>query len=194
MKIQATGPWTIIGAVVRPSKYSGNDYTHVTMTNAQGQRANTNIGSDFNNNSQWQTVLQAYDDDNTVVIDNIFYKTKNNKIVLDSYTDNPVIDADSRPSIISASPDLQRQQIKQERSDFNQRKLQEVIDSGIEYKNGHWDITPYIVRQRGETEFNYVEELNPSASDSIDTIRDKLRIKSVIRYADMLNQGLHGNS
>jgi len=185
----APGPWTIIRTAQRSSKYHDNGYTYVTMKNEQGQTAHTNIEADFGNNANWQQVLEAVNDDNTVVIDDVFYKTKSGKIVLDTHTNQPVIDADSRPSIKSIVPDPERQLETEQRRNFNQDKLQSVIDSGIEYKNGRWDITPYMNKDGV-----FAEELNPSKTDNIDVIREKLRLKSLIRYADMLNRGFHGNS
>jgi len=187
-KHSAPGPWTITNAVLRPSKYHDSNYTYITMRNEQGDIVHTNIEEDFNNNSYWQDVIQALDDNYDVVIDNVHYKTKYGKIVKDNRTSNPVIDADSKPTIKSLTKNVDRQQDADRRREFNDKKLKELIDSGIEQVNGRWQIDCYIDKNGV-----FVSDLTPNKNDDIDTIRDKLKAKNIIKYADMLNRGVKFN-
>jgi len=184
-KNSAPGPWTITNAVQRASKYHDSDYTYITMKNSQGDIVHTNIEEDFNNNTYWADVIQALDDNYDVVVDNIHYKTKYGKTVLDNRTKNPIIDADSKPTIKSLTKNNDKQMDADRRTAFNNKKIQEIIDLGITQTNGLWDIRCYMDKN-GEL----VEELRPNKTDNIEMIRDKLRVKTLIKHADMLNRGL----
>lgn len=184
-KTQALGPWTITNAVQRPSKYHDSDYTYITMKNEQGDIVHTNIEEDFNNNTYWEDVIQALDDNYDVVIDNINYKTKYGKIVLDNRTSNPVIDADSRPTIKSLTKNIEKQADTDRRKEYTDKKIQDLIDLGITQTQDKWDIKIYMDKN-GE----FVEELIPNKTDNIEMIREKLRVKTLIRHADMMNRGL----
>jgi len=164
------------------------------MQNEQGEIVHTNIEDDFNNNSHWKNVLDALDDNYDVVIDNVNYKTKYSKIVRDSRTGNPVIDADSKPVIKDVKKNVIKQFEANRREEFNNKKLNDLINSGIEQINGQWNIDPYIVkRDISQKELVFVEELDIQSKDDIETMREKLKIKSIIKYADMLNQGYEFN-
>ena len=184
-KHSAPGPWTITNAVQRASKYHDSDYTYITMRNEHGDIVHTNIEEDFNNNTYWADVIQALDDNYDVIIDNIHYKTKYGKTVLDNRTKNPVIDADSKPEIKSLIKNQEKQMDADRRSAFNNKKTQELIDLGITQTRGLWDIRCYMDKN-GE----FVEELNPNKTDNIEMIREKLKVKTLIKHADMLNRGL----
>jgi hypothetical protein len=184
-KIQAQGPWTITNAVQRPSKYHDSDYTYITMRNSQGDIVHTNIEEDFNNNTYWSDVLEALDKNYDVVIDNINYKTKYGKIVTDNRTGNPVIDADSKPTIKSLTKNLDKQADADRKIAYNNTKTQELVNLGITQTNGKWDIKCYMDKN-GE----FVDDLNPQKGDNIELIREKLKVKTLIKHADMLNRSL----
>lgn len=184
-KLQATGPWTITNAVLRPSKYHDSDYTYITMKNDEGNIVHTNIEDDFNNNTYWKDVIQALDDNYDVVIDNIHYKTKYGKNVLDNRTGNPVIDADSKPTIKSLIKNQEKQEDTDRRQNYADKKIQDILDLGITQTQGKWDVKIYMDKN-GE----FVEELNPNKTDNIEMIREKLKVKTLIRHADMMNKGL----
>ena len=184
-KNSAPGPWAITNAVQRASKYHDSDYTYITMKNEQGDIVHTNIEEDFNNNTYWKDVIQALNNNYDIIIDNIHYKTKYGKTVLDNRTGNPVIDADSKPIIKKLTKNIDKQMDTDRRSAFNNKKTQELINLGITQNNGKWDIKCYMDKN-GE----FVEELNPNKTDNIEMIRDKLRVKTLIKHADMLNRGL----
>jgi hypothetical protein len=158
------------------------------MKNEQGNIVHTNIEEDFNNNTYWNDVIQALNDDFDVVIDNVYYKTKSGKIVLDNRTNNPVIDADSKPTIKSITKNIEKEQVRQNRRAFNEQKLTDLINSGIENINGQWQIDAYMDKNG-----NYHDDLNIKRTDSVDAMRDKLQAQSIIKYADMLNRGIQFN-
>lgn len=183
-KIQAQGPWTITNAVQRQSKYHDSDYTYITMRNYNGDIVHTNIEEDFNNNTYWQAVLEALENNYDIEIDDINYKTKYGKIITDNRTGNAVIDADSRPTIKSAVKNLDKQADSDRRKIYTDKKTQDLIDSGITQTKGMWDIKCYMDKN-GE----FVEELMPNKTDNIEMIREKLKAKTLIKHADMLNRG-----
>lgn len=182
---QAPGPWTITNAVQRASKYHYNDYTYITMKNEHGDCVHTNIEEDFNNNSYWSDVIQALNDNYDVVIDNVNYKTKYGKTVLDNRTGNPIIDADSKPKIVSLTKNIEKQQNADRKLEYANKKIEELHSRGITQTNGKWDIKCYMDKN-GE----FVQELNPSKTDNIEMIREKLKVKTLIKHADMMNRGL----
>jgi hypothetical protein len=184
-KIQALGPWTITNAVQRPSKYHDSDYTYITMKNEHNDIVHTNIEEDFNNNSYWSDVIQALDNNYDVVIDNINYKTKYGKTVLDNRTGNPVIDADSKPTIKSLTKNQEKQADTDRRKIYTDKKTQDLIDLGITQTQGKWDVKIYMDKN-GEV----IPELTPNKTDNIEIIREKLRVKTLIKHADMMNKGL----
>jgi hypothetical protein len=155
------------------------------MKNEHNNIVHTNIEEDFNNNSYWSDVIQALDLNYDVVIDNINYKTKYGKIVLDNRTSNPVIDADSKPIIKSLTKNQEKQADTDRRKEYTDKKIQDLIDLGITQTQGKWDVNIYMDKN-GE----FVEELIPNKTDNIEMIRDKLRVKTLIRHADMMNKGL----
>jgi len=184
-KIQAQGPWTITNSVQRASKYHDSDYTYITMKNYNGDIVHTNIEEDFNNNQYWADVIQALDNNYDVVIDDINYKTKYGKIVTDNRTGNPIIDADSKPTIKSLTKNLDKQADADRKLAYNNAKTQELVNLGITQTKGKWDIKCYMDKN-GE----FVDDLNPQKGDNIELIREKLKVKTLIKHADMLNKGL----
>lgn len=187
-KQYAQGPWTITNAVLRPSKYHDSEYTYITMQNKDGNIAHTNIEEDFNNNIYWESVLKALDDNYDVVIDNIHYKTKHGKRINDNRTGNPVIDADSKPTIKSLTKNITKQAQQYQRKAFNDAKTQELIELGIKQINGKWDIKEYINKDGV-----FCESLQITKKDGLADISAKLKFKSLITYADMLNKGVKFN-
>jgi hypothetical protein len=187
-KQYASGPWTITNAILRPSKYHDSNYTYITMRNEQGDIVHTNIEEDFNNNTYWKDVIQALDDNYDVIIDNIHYKIKYGKIIKDNRTGNPVVDADSKPTIKSISKNITKEAEKYQRKSFNEKKLNDLVNSGIVQVNGKWQINEYM-----DKDGNFHDDLNIKPEDNIDIMRDKLKAKNIIKYADMLNKGVKFN-
>lgn len=183
-KNSALGPWTITNAVQRPSKYHDSDYTYITLKNSQGDIVHTNIEEDFNNNTHWQDVIQALDDNYDVVLDNLNYKTKYGKVVVDNRTGHPIIDADSKPIIKSLTKNVDKQLDADRKQAYANDKIEQLHKLGITQTNGLWDVRCYMDKN-GE----FVEELRPNKTDNIEMIRDKLRVKTLIKHADMLNRG-----
>jgi hypothetical protein len=155
------------------------------MQNSRGDIVHTNIEEDFDNNQYWADVIQALDNNYDVVLDNVNYKTKYGKIVTDNRTKNPVIDADSQPRIVNLTKNLDRQADADRRTAYNNAKTQELIALGITQTGNKWDIKCYMDKNGV-----FVDELNPQKGDNIELIREKLKVKTLIKHADQLNRGL----
>lgn len=192
-KEQATGPWTIVSAVLRPSKYHEGEYTYITMSNSDNEIVHTNIEDNFKNNGQWSNVIKALDDNYNVVIDNLYYKKSRGKFITDSRTNNRVIDADSMPHIVSVNRDHVKAQEAANRKVENNQRLSEIEET-FSYENGKWDISACIKPQRSyQKEFSFNDDLKIKATDTDDDMKIKYRLRSLVTTADMLNKGYEFN-
>lgn len=179
--------WRIEKFADKKSKYHAGNYTQITfLDELTGDIAVTNVDESNNNHTYWQQVLAALNQENDVWVDNLHYKTQHGAVVQDKYTNQPVIDADSKPNIVKQQLTVAAQQNQQSQIQFNQQQLHLVAETFEQDRAGKWIVSDYIDKN-GEFDI----DLRLNSSDPADTIRTKLKIQSLIRYAQALNLGLY---
>jgi hypothetical protein len=94
-KTTASGPWVVMKTTGQNSQYGGY-FTVITMINNLGEIVHTYADPDNANYKKWEEVIELNERGWGVILDDLRYKTKDNKIQTKNKTTEPLINADSK--------------------------------------------------------------------------------------------------
>lgn len=181
-KQAAGGPWKITGVIYRDS-YHNDDMYQINFVNEQLQEAYTYVAPENRNFKQWKEIIDKHAQGYSINVDNLEYKTKYNQIVRHNSNKKPLIDADSIPKIVAEAINTEARQVYQSRLAYNIKKEQALsTELGLQKVKGKWDLSPYEAHRK---------DFEISAGDDAETMRTKLKVKGLLKYAEELNAGFH---
>lgn len=176
----ALGPWWAVSASLRASKY-GDDIIEIKFQHDISKNtAYTYVDSANNNSQHWQQVIDLCNDNYRVKVGDLIYKTKNGKPILHNRTQLPLVDADTRVTVLDYEKDAELQAHADARQHWRLQQLEQLTEITRQDRNGRW-LIDHLLND---------PDRHIRSSDSIADIRDKLKLRSLLRFADMMNKGI----
>lgn len=100
------GPHVVAKILHKESKYGGSIYT-ITFISNHAEITHTYVDPDNRNAKVWADIIDLYDRGYGIVLGDLRYKLKDNKLTYKNNTNEPLINADSKVRILYATPNRQ---------------------------------------------------------------------------------------
>ena len=175
--------WSIIDIFERDSFISSTDMTEIKLKNQNGDVRYTYISPDNHNHSNWSAIIDQFRKGYDIELSQVHYKTKGSQTVKHRKSRTPLIDADSPVRVVNKTVNPSRYEDVQRQLKFRQTQYDGLAEMGItRLANGQWDIAEYV---------DHMDQLSIRKGDKLEDIRDKLRYRALLTFAQDQNKGLH---
>lgn len=100
------GPHVVAKILHKESRYGGTMY-EITFISNTGEITHTYIDPDNRNAKKWQEIIDLFDKGYGIILDDLRYKLKDNKLTYKNKTTEPLVNADTKVKVVYSTPNRQ---------------------------------------------------------------------------------------